>query len=607
MLDDIGANNRGHPWVDIPPLTYILGPETEVIMPKRMLVMLAFLIAGPVTRAMAVEDATLLSGNSGATFTLPPTDDSMLVKLDSITSQNTYQCIYVRNDTVFCALQAGEVHYRNRLTGALINSFTLQSGSSAIAICPFGDSLCVSRLSSPEKCEVYTLSGAYVRSFTPTGNPQIRGLDWDGTKFWSTTYDGSELRIYTMTRSGTVLRTLNRSGGIQSTIARDLVLDPMYPNRLWTSPSTSPPHSLMYVGFDTSANTFTPLATFPTGLPYYMSGIGFRNDPVVGGCVYVSTFSGQWIWRYKVHEPVAQQVRVLVLYSDYGPPDTTLGVRLVALGDSVCYRDVQTSTPTLAELLPYNAVLAYSNYRFADSVALGNVLADYVDAGGGVVICMAAFASGWELGGRVMTGNYATLVPSTYAITVTTLGWHNAAHPIMAGVTSVQDMYISYSPLAATAESVANWADGRHYVAVSANEKVVGINQFPSIHGYPQRQGDWGLVIHNALSFVAGISTGIEQEQKALAPGFVFAVGPTPARSQVTISYATPEPGTADIRIYDSNGRLVRSLPGRTGPAVRHATWNLNDTRGQPVARGIYFCRLDAAGRTLSRKLIVGR
>jgi hypothetical protein len=268
------------------------------MMLKRILVLLV-----PVLAVALVVDATLPNGvGVPVTFGSRP-DDSMLVMLDSIPSQDQCQCIYVRNDTVFCALQGGEVYFRDRLTGAVIDSFSAQSGSSLIAICAFGDSLCVSRISSPEICEVYTLDGEYVRSFYPTGGVQVRGLDWDGSHFWATSF-GSDLSIYMMTPDGTVTKTLSRSGGFQSSIARDLVLDPMYPNRLWTAPTISTPYKLMYVAFDTSANTFTPLDTFPTGLSNYMAGIGFRNDPVDGGCVYVSTFSLSWIWRFKVHEPM---------------------------------------------------------------------------------------------------------------------------------------------------------------------------------------------------------------------------------------------------------------------------------------------------------------
>ena len=269
----------------------------EVTMLMRVLVLIVSVLA-----VAFGGDVTLPNGVCVPGMTVPRPDDSMLVMLDSIPSQTTYQCIYVRNDTVFCALQDGEVVYRDRLTGAVIDSFPAQSGNSLCAICPFGDSICVSRFASPEVCEVYALDGTYARRFTPTGGVGgvlVRGLDWDGSHFWATSF-GSDLIIYLMTPDGTVTKTLNRSGGFPSSFARDLVLDPVYPNRLWTSPGIDMPNKLMCVAFDTSANTFTPLDTFYTGLGSYMAGIGFWNDPVDGGCVYVSTYALAWIWRFKL-------------------------------------------------------------------------------------------------------------------------------------------------------------------------------------------------------------------------------------------------------------------------------------------------------------------
>lgn len=367
---------------------------------KRALVLLV-----PVLAVAFGSDATLSSGVCVPKTSGYRPNDSMLVLLDSIPSRAQCQCIYVRNDTVFCAAQAGIVYYLDRLTGAVIDSFPARSGNSLCAICAFGDSVCVSRLGSPESCEVYALNGTYARSFAPTGGVQVRGLDWDGSHFWATSFDGGELSIYLMTPAGAVTRTLSRSGGFQSSIARDLVVDPVYPNRLWTSPNLNAPYKLMYVAFDTSANTFTPLDTFPTGLANYMSGIGFRNDPVDGGCVYVSSFQLSWIWRYKVHD------------------------------------------------------------------------------------------------------------------------------------------------------------------------SMVGVGEGPSV----------------------------------LPPGFVFTAEPNPTRSRVRISYATAA-GAADITIYDGNGRQVRSVrSGAADQALRHATWNLDDNSGRPVARGVYFCRLTAGGTTLERKLVVQR
>lgn len=67
---------------------------------------------------------------------------------------------------------------------------------------------------------------------------------------------------------------------------------------------------------------------------------------------------------------------------------------LMATGSfsSVSIFNANTGTPTLQDLMQYDAVITWSNSAYADSVALGNVLADYVDAGGGVVVAVFANA-----------------------------------------------------------------------------------------------------------------------------------------------------------------------------------------------------------------------
>ncbi|MBM3313310.1 hypothetical protein FJY70_01800, partial [candidate division WOR-3 bacterium] len=300
----------------------------------------------------------------------PPTDDSMWVKIDSIRSQTSYQGIFIHGDTVYCSNQSNAVHVRSRLTGDTIYTFATRSGSAVIAICRFGDSLCISRLSSPEMCEVYTLSGTYVRQFNPSGGQQVRGLDWDGTKFWASSYLSAALTIYTMNRGGTVLKTLGRSGGNQVpiSIARDITLDRMYANRLWSAPSTSTPHKVMYVGFDTTANTYTVLDTFRTGLASYMSGIEFYNDPVIGGCVYVNTFSNSgWMWRFKVHEPMGSPGDVGTLRVIGPSGNIPYGVPVIPQAKVKNYSTVAQTFP-----VRFNIGTVYSNTQVVRDLAAGD-------------------------------------------------------------------------------------------------------------------------------------------------------------------------------------------------------------------------------------------
>src|SRR4029079_16710523 len=88
---------------------------------------------------------------------------------------------------------------------------------------------------------------------------------------------------------------------------------------------------------------------------------------------------------------------------------------LVATGafTSVGIFDATFSTPTLGFLQGYQAVLVYSISSFANPVAVGDLLADYFDAGGRVVLAPAGNCSdpGLGLEGRVITDGYAVGVP----------------------------------------------------------------------------------------------------------------------------------------------------------------------------------------------------
>ncbi|MEO0081692.1 MAG: T9SS type A sorting domain-containing protein [candidate division WOR-3 bacterium] len=303
----------------------------------------------------------------------------------------------------------------------------------------------------------------------------------------------------------------------------------------------------------------------------------------------------------------SDKLTVLWLYSDYGQPDTTLGVRLLALGDTLVYRDVQYTTPTISELLPYAVVGAHSNYPYADTAALGNVLAAYVDSGGGVVLGHFSFATGWGMGGRIMTGAYATIGQGANTHSTTTLGWNRSGHPVMAGVDSCRE-YFAASAAYVTTDSVANWADGRPYVGVSSNQKVVGVNSYPGIYTRtpPQRGGDWALVFHNALRYVAGMTGTKEFDPFRPALHVELEAAPVPARGRVVINYAVAGSGLVEVGVYDQSGRLVQTVfRGNAESGINRLVWNMTDSEGRSVPAGVYFCKLVAGDKVESQKLVV--
>lgn len=138
------------------------------------------------------------------------------------------------------------------------------------------------------------------------------------------------------------------------------------------------------------------------------------------------------------------------------------------------------TTPTLADLNQFDAVMVWSNLAFADATTLGDNLADYVDGGGSVVVAVFANSStstGRALAGRWQTGNYE-IIPTasgntTGAATIGTID--DSGHPIMAGVSTFAGGSSSFRPtttsLPVEATRVAAWDDGSTLVA-ERNDKV---------------------------------------------------------------------------------------------------------------------------------------
>jgi hypothetical protein len=168
--------------------------------------------------------------------------------------------------------------------------------------------------------------------------------------------------------------------------------------------------------------------------------------------------------------------------------------------------DAAYSTPSLATLKNYDAVLVWSNRRFLNSKLLGNTLADYVDQGGGVVIATYALSGNWwGIAGRISTEGMSPFAVSlNYAglSGILDLQASNVSHPILAGVFNASYWVNSNTPsppLTLGATLIAKDTSGNNLVSVNANNTIVGIAFYP---GYVQSGGGADLIIANALDFV---------------------------------------------------------------------------------------------------------
>ncbi|MBN8597769.1 MAG: hypothetical protein J0L78_08860 [Planctomycetes bacterium] len=133
--------------------------------------------------------------------------------------------------------------------------------------------------------------------------------------------------------------------------------------------------------------------------------------------------------------------------------------------------NIATGTPSLFQLQAYDAVLAFTDLNPLNPVALGSVLADYVDVGGGVVTACFSQHSLFRITGR-WANTYELITPSNTITGAASLGAVSySAHPTMAGVASFSGGTSSFRPSAAVlnpgAFNIAQWSDGRPLVVAS--------------------------------------------------------------------------------------------------------------------------------------------
>ena len=319
-------------------------------------------------------------------------------------------------------------------------------------------------------------------------------------------------------------------------------------------------------------------------------------DPLTGDLLFWSANNGGSIFLVRGFQvpstpgptptptPGPCQFRVLIAYSDAHPPTLMFNEILAESGVSqVDLFDAGAAIPTLQQLQQYDIVFTFSNNIWHDAVAMGNVLADYEDAGGVVVVGNHAWANdgGWLLQGRWMTGGYSPYNPTgQFNFSLNTANIIDPSHPLMQGVSSLSALWREGVPLASGASAVAMWTDGPPAVAYKTNNgrTAVGLNAW--LGHTNEFSGAWGRVIVNAGRWLLCGGT------------------PTPTPSPTATATATPTAtATATLRQQQLPLRLRRQLqllvplqrPQRRPTATATATSTPTATPGGCVLGAGYW------------------
>jgi len=300
-----------------------------------------------------------------------------------------------------------------------------------------------------------------------------------------------------------------------------------------------------------------------------------------------------------------------------------------------------------------------------DPYELGNVLADYADAGGGVVLHQFCFGAGWNLQGRMMD-EYSPLSPGSISYTPLNLGEFDDSHPLMEGVSFVSDIYASYVGEINGGQTVAFWEDGTPFVAYNPNNNVVAINGY--VGDYRQFSGDMIIISHNAVVFSSGGTwlnvdprsgsvnagqnlnvtltldatdlesgqytgsltvtgydmnglvdeilvpvtfnvdpTGVEDNVVDLPTEFGLSQNyPNPFNPTTEINFALPENSHVTLEVFNVLGQRVLTLIDSDMKAgYQSVTWNGKDNQNQSVSSGIYLYVLKAGENTFTKKMMM--
>lgn len=81
---------------------------------------------------------------------------------------------------------------------------------------------------------------------------------------------------------------------------------------------------------------------------------------------------------------------------------------------------------------------------------------------------------------------------------------------------------------------------------------------------------------------------------------------PNPFNPSTAIDFSLAEDGSISVRIYDTAGRLVKTLfTGMEKKGIHSLTWNGESDAGEKVSSGVYYCRIKTAGGIAKTKKLV--
>ena len=207
---------------------------------------------------------------------------------------------------------------------------------------------------------------------------------------------------------------------------------------------------------------------------------------------------------------------------------------------------------------------------------------------------------------------FVTIDQQTVAVSGT-LPWDNAPGGWRASMAQMDSTAAPYGDIVALhpshsfvpTVSALGIATSNPFYDIAGDADLLAHTPFDAVYFPAENQEHMTITPENAAWFLQEIlapTDAVTTPQPwtiALEPNF-----PNPFNPATTIRFDVPEPGPARLVIHDASGARVATLvDGPVAPGPTAVRWDGRDAAGRRVAAGVYFYRLEAAGRVLARKM----
>ncbi|GAA4003930.1 hypothetical protein GCM10022408_14500 [Hymenobacter fastidiosus] len=138
----------------------------------------------------------------------------------------------------------------------------------------------------------------------------------------------------------------------------------------------------------------------------------------------------------------------------------------------------------------------------------------------------------------------------------------------------------------------------------NGHEICVSINAVPAHIGNNSHDDYLGSCINSGGNQAVSSTPPAPEASVVGLSNAAFDVSPNPFSTTTAINFRVPQPGTVQLRIYNAQGVLVKTLYDGLAEGGRNYTLSLN---GQNLSAGMYFCQLSAHGKLDMRRIILTR